>query len=73
MLALVNMDKKRTTLMLGIRVGEDEIVKIDAIADRQQIPPDRTTVARVALQRGLDVLLSEGRESRPALKRKGRR
>lgn len=49
----------KRVLTLGIRVGEEEIAKIDAIAQAQQIPPDRTSVARVALQRGLDDLLAE--------------
>lgn len=49
----------KKVLTLGIRVGEEEIAKIDAIAQAQQIPPDRTSVARVALQRGLDNLLAE--------------
>jgi hypothetical protein len=57
-------------LTLGIRVGDEEIAKIDEIARAQQIPPERTTVARVALQRGLDVLLAELREPKsPATKK----
>lgn len=56
----------RKTITLGIRVGDEDIAKIDVIAKAQQIPPERTTVARVALQRGLDVLIAEIRSKVPA-------